>query len=196
VEYRRLWKGDNIEGAMSHDLVVILGGPMSVNELGKFPYLAEEKSFIKRAIEADKPLLGICLGSQLIASALGAEVYPGKKELGWYPLRLTEEGKKDIALSEFPVSFDVFQWHGETFDLPENAILLASSERHKNQAFRIGKSYALQFHFEVMWDMILDWSKGVPEIRDMITRIKDEKLEELNSKAEIFFDRWLEIVGI
>ncbi|GCC10908.1 glutamine amidotransferase [archaeon] len=75
-------------------------------------------------------------------------------------------------------------------------MLLASSERHKNQAFRIGKSYALQFHFEVMWDMILDWSKGAPEIRNMITRIKDEKLEELNSKAEIFFDRWLEIVGI
>ncbi|GBE53981.1 glutamine amidotransferase [archaeon BMS3Bbin15] len=199
VKYRRLWKGDNIEGAMRYDLAVILGGPMSVNEEEKFPYLAEEKSFIKRTIGADKPLLGICLGSQLIASALGAEVYPSKgkgRELGWYPLRLTEEGKKDIALSEFPESFDVFQWHGETFDLPENAILLASSELYKNQAFRIGKSYALQFHFEVTWDMILDWSKGAPEIRDMITRIKDEKLEELNSKAEIFFDRWLEIAGI
>ncbi len=169
---------------------------MSVNDEEEFPYLVEEKKFIKEALAENKPLLGICLGSQLIASALGERVYPGEeKELGWYPLRLTEEGKSDEAFSDFPESFEVFQWHGETFDLPEGAKLLAASELYPHQAFRIGKGYALQFHLEVTKDMIMDWSREVPEKREEILRNIDEKVEKLNARAEIFFDRWLKVAG-
>jgi GMP synthase-like glutamine amidotransferase len=195
VEYRRLWRGDDLEKALEYELLVFLGGPMSVNDEAEYPYLVEEKALIRRALNADKPILGICLGAQLIASALGARVYPGEeRELGWYPITLTEEGKRDEVFSAFPPHLEVFHWHGETFDLPRGAKLLAGSELYPHQAYRIGRSYALQYHLEVTAEMVRDWVRDVPERREEILLNLEQRVAELNRWAEVFFDRWLSLI--
>lgn len=130
------------------DFLVVMGGPMSVNDEEKFPWLVAEKQFIWDAIAKNKPVLGICLGAQLIASALGAKVYPNKvKEIGWFPVYGIQEN--DESVFKFSESITVFHWHGETFDLPSGATHLAKSIACENQAFQVGTSVmALQFHLE------------------------------------------------
>lgn len=131
------------------DMLIVMGGPMSVNDEEKFPWLVAEKQFIGDAIAKNKPVLGICLGAQLIASALGAKVYPNKvKEIGWFPVHGIPLSDKSVFC--FPPSMEVFHWHGETFDLPAaGAIRLAKSDACVNQAFQYGKSViGLQFHLE------------------------------------------------
>ena len=130
------------------DLLIVMGGPMSVNDEEKFPWLVEEKKFIRDAIESGTPVLGICLGAQLIASAMGAAVYGNPhKEIGWFPVRGVASPDADVF--SFPPSMDVFHWHGETFDLSPGAIHLARSEGCENQAFQLGSSViGLQFHLE------------------------------------------------
>jgi GMP synthase-like glutamine amidotransferase len=125
-----------------------MGGPMSVNDEDDFPWLVSEKQFIREAINAGKPVLGICLGAQLIASAAGARVYRNSvKEIGWFPIYGTSS--EDGAIFSFLPSVKVFHWHGETFDLPSGATRLAKSDGCENQAFQIGKSViGLQFHLE------------------------------------------------
>ncbi|MBW2363642.1 MAG: type 1 glutamine amidotransferase [Deltaproteobacteria bacterium] len=130
------------------DLLVIMGGPMSVADESKFSWLVHEKQFIRSTIEAGKPVLGVCLGAQLIASSLGARIYKNHcKEIGWFPVQGIRPA--DDSTFRFPPSLDVFHWHGETFDLPASAIRLARSEGCENQAFQIGQSViGLQFHLE------------------------------------------------
>ena len=131
------------------DMLVIMGGPMGTYEEDKYPWLVEEKTFVRTVIDSEKPVVGICLGSQVIANALGAAVYPNKeKEIGWMPINLTDEAVALFdAASSSPI---IFQWHGDTFDLPQGATLLASSDVCPNQAFRYKENVlALQFHFEV-----------------------------------------------
>lgn len=129
------------------DFLVVMGGPMSVHDHDKFPWLIPERDFIRSCIEAEKPVLGVCLGAQLIASALGAKVYPNHtKEIGWFPVRAEPWSGNTFR---FPESLDVFHWHGETFELPEGAIRLARSEACANQAFQFGRRVVgLQFHLE------------------------------------------------
>jgi GMP synthase-like glutamine amidotransferase len=128
-------------------VLIALGGPMSVNDEDEFPWLREEKRFISESIRSEKPVLGICLGAQLMASSLGARVYRGaRKEIGWFPAYASEQAS---GLFAFPPTAEVFHWHGETFDLPDGAMHLASSEACRNQAFRIGaRAIGLQFHLE------------------------------------------------
>ena len=131
------------------DLLIVMGGPMSVNDEDEFPWLIAEKRFVRCAIEAGKPVLGICLGAQLIASSLGARVYRNRcKEIGWFPV----QGVPRPGLSStfpFPPTMEVFHWHGDTYDLPPGAVLLARSEGCPNQAFQIGsRVIGLQFHLE------------------------------------------------
>ncbi|MEO8150112.1 MAG: type 1 glutamine amidotransferase [Bacteroidia bacterium] len=134
----------------SFDWLIVMGGPMSVNEPEKNPWMAEEKKFIHEAIKKNKVVIGICLGSQIVASVLGAKVSPNeKKEIGWFDVKLTDAAQQHDAFNMFPESFKTFHWHGETFDLPRHATLLMSSQACKHQAFIHGKrTIGLQFHLE------------------------------------------------
>lgn len=148
VTNTRLFKSAEFPDPNKIDLLVVMGGPMSVNDEGDYSWLAPEKKFIRCAIDAGKSVLGICLGAQLIASVLGARVYQNQhKEIGWFPVQgIPSSGKAQFC---FPLSMEVFHWHGETFDLPSGAIHLAGSEACRNQAFQIGEStIGLQFHLE------------------------------------------------
>ena len=139
--------------------LVVLGGPMNVDEVQKYPFLADETHWIRQTVRSGVPLLGICLGSQLLAKAMGAKVYPnGIKEIGWYPLELTPQASDNRLFAGCSRNLTVFQWHGDTFDLPAGAVHLAQSPSCRNQAFRIGQTaYGLQFHIEMTNDMVEDW---------------------------------------
>ncbi len=147
VRWTRFYESSRLPYLDEVDLLIVLGGPMSVNDGAKFAWLADEKRFIASAIAAGKPVLGICLGAQLIANAMGGRVYPNmQKEIGWFDIEATSS---EPGLFRFPASISVFHWHGETFDLPTVARQLARSEACENQAFQIGrKVMGLQFHLE------------------------------------------------
>ncbi|HXS56426.1 MAG TPA: type 1 glutamine amidotransferase [Hanamia sp.] len=135
----------------SFDWLIIMGGPMSVYDEQKYSWLIAEKQFIKQAIAANKTVIGICLGSQLLAEALGAKVYPNEqKEIGWFPIEFTSDASSHSLFSNIKIPKTVFHWHGDTFDLPPNAIHLAHSKACKNQAFLFNKKVlGLQFHLEM-----------------------------------------------
>ena len=141
------------------EAIILLGGPMNVYEEEKYPFLNEVNSFIQVAFNENIPLLGICLGAQLIAKAAGAKVYRAEnKEIGWSKVTLTPAGISDPLFKNFPDNFPVFQWHGDTFDIPEQGELLGFSDSCKNQVFRYGyATYGLQFHMEITAEMIKDW---------------------------------------
>lgn len=130
------------------DLLIVMGGPMSVNDEQDHPWLAEEKAFIRTVIQSGRSTLGVCLGAQLIVSALGGGVFPnGVKEIGWFPVRAVHALPQTVF--PFPESIEAFHWHGETFDLPVGAVRLAASDACANQAFQIGQTViGLQFHLE------------------------------------------------
>ncbi|HVO95770.1 MAG TPA: gamma-glutamyl-gamma-aminobutyrate hydrolase family protein [Terriglobales bacterium] len=142
-----------------YDGLVVLGGPMSVNDTGRLPHLRTEMKLIQDALEKDLPVLGICLGAQLIAKTLGAAVYPNReKEIGWYDVSPTDHAQDDPLLNAFTATEKIFQWHGETFDIPKSTHHLAFSSLCANQAFRYGsKVYGFQFHLEVDEPMIHRW---------------------------------------
>lgn len=133
------------------DLLIIMGGPMGAYDDKNYPWLTMEKKFIEAAISAEKKVLGICLGAQLIASVLGAIVYPHiHKEIGYFPLKLTEEGMESKFFRGFPVEFPAFHWHGDTFTFPRGAARLAETVACRNQAFSYDdRVIALQFHLDL-----------------------------------------------
>jgi GMP synthase (glutamine-hydrolysing) len=143
------------------DLLVVLGGPIGVYEQDLYPFLTDELRLIERRLAAGRPLLGVCLGAQLIAHALGARVYPGKtKEIGFAPVALTDAGGGS-ALAPLNPDVAVLHWHGDTFDLPAGAVRLASTGLTPNQAFAAGDAVlGLQFHAEVDWREIERWLVG------------------------------------
>ena len=162
--------------------LVVLGGPMSVNDTEQFPHLTTEMRLIEEAMKKSLPVLGICLGAQLIAKTLGASVYPNEeKEIGWYDVTPTREAKSDPLLVEFRGPEKVFQWHGDTFDIPKSAVHLAFSPLCANQAFRYGDNvYGLQFHLEVDEPMIKRWlrvSENRKEIESLPGKIDPDRIE-------------------
>ena len=170
VTATRFYDTDELPPPAEVDLVVAMGGPMSVNDEHEYPWLAAEKRFIRAAIELQRPVLGVCLGAQLIASACGAAVYPNTvKEIGWLPIQGVapdtgdngdngdggdgDAGAEQPATFRFPPFLEVFHWHGDTFDLPEGAVRLARSNGALNQAFQLGGSViGLQFHLDTTPD--------------------------------------------
>ncbi len=180
----------------SFDMLIILGGPMGVYQKEEFPFLQKEEELIKQFHDKGKRVLGICLGAQLIASALGASVYRGKwgKEIGWdfiYP--------QEVFEFLYQGEIEVFHWHGDTFDLPEGAVRLASSVRYKNQAFRIGKTVGLQFHLEVTKSEMEKW---IEVYRDELREegispdgllSNDERWNKLRLYADVFINYFLKL---
>ncbi len=186
------------------DVLVMLGGPMSVNEEEKYPYLTKEIEVAKEFISAGKRVFGVCLGAQLMAKALGAKVYAGaEKEIGWYDIELTEEGMRDRLMKKLAVHpgagdfwkrFKVFHWHGETFDIPAGAVRVARSKIYPNQAFKHGdNAYAFQFHIEVKKDTIYEWLKNesvdMKEIRKQTEAVYDEYLGRAMNFYKAFFEK-------
>jgi GMP synthase-like glutamine amidotransferase len=147
VSYTRFFEAPGLPALDSIDMLIILGGPMSVNDEDMLPWLAPEKQFIRDAVALEIPILGICLGAQLIAGAMGARVYQNPvKEIGWFPIRAVSTPVGNLCL---PQECIAFHWHGETFDLPEGAVHLAKSDGCENQAFQLNRNViGLQFHLE------------------------------------------------
>jgi GMP synthase (glutamine-hydrolysing) len=179
--------------------VVSLGGPMSVND--SLPWLRREERYINRAISSGVPVLGICLGAQLLAKCLGARVGPmRRKEIGWYPVRFTAAGLEDRLFRGLSPEQTFFHWHGENFDLPAGAERLAESDLCANQAFRAGSSlYGLQFHPEVTAEIIGSWcdeDAACGELREAEGDI-DPKAHraEMGEVAGQFFGRWCDLVA-
>ena len=177
--------------------LVIMGGPMAVYDSGGLPFLHYEVAMIRAFAKRGKAVLGICLGAQIIAHALGADVYKGaKEELGWDTVEITKEGMKDAAFSTLAVDnttmVHVFQWHGDTFDLPKKAVRMASSGNYENQAFRYAANvYAFQFHIEVTPEMIRAWFEHDRNI-DLNTMFDqtDSMYPEYRKRAERFYEKF------
>ena len=196
---------NDLEGA---EAIVVLGGPMGVYEEEKYPWLADELRFISEAVCAGFPVYGLCLGAQLMAAALGARVYSGsgKKEIGWFPVDLTPQAQGDPLLGDEEPSFPVFQWHGDTFDIPEGAVHLASSVRYPHQAFRWGeRAYAFQFHLEIGAEDISTWLDAFEGDMNSPRSDADPQaimsdapghLKTLNRRAARWFERWLALSGL
>jgi GMP synthase-like glutamine amidotransferase len=186
-----------IPAAEEYTALVFLGGPMSVND--DLPYLGREMEIIRKAAARRQPVLGICLGAQLIAKAMGARVKPNpKKEIGWFEVEFTGGAARDTLFAGLSKEV-VFHWHGETFDLPEGAELLSSSRDCKHQAYRIGSHlYGLQFHLEVTPSMVADWcvqDENCGDVRELTDPIDPmANSSRMVKLAELVFGRWCDFV--
>lgn len=152
ISYTYFFEKDFLLPALKDfDCLLVMGGPLNVDEEEKFPWLKQEKQMIKQAIDAGKKVMGICLGSQLIAAALNKKVYQAReKEIGFFPVTFINEALQHQVFNHFLKTYTVFHWHGNTFDLPDNAQLIASTDVCANQAFIIANQVlALQFHIEM-----------------------------------------------
>jgi GMP synthase (glutamine-hydrolysing) len=160
-----LYRGEPVPQFRAFDAWLVMGGPMNVDETHKYTWLAPERELLTQLIAVDAPVMGICLGSQLLARAGGEGVYPKRpKEIGLFKIELTSPAESDPLFKQFENPQEVLQWHGDTFDLPTKAVHLARSPRFENQAFRLGQRiYALQFHLECTLGMIQEWREAGPD---------------------------------
>ena len=158
ITVTHLYKNEELPSIEDIDWLIVMGGPMGVEDQAIYPWLTEEKAFIKQAIDQNKIVLGICLGAQLIADVLGAYIVKNSfREIGWFPIQLSKESKATELGTALPNNFDVFHWHGDTFSIPDHAIPLASSEACLNQGFILNeKIIGLQFHLETTAASALD----------------------------------------
>lgn len=183
--------------------VVVLGGPMGVYEADRHPRLREEMAMIARAVAADKPVLGICLGSQLLAAALGARVYRGpSKELGWFDVTLQPAAREDALLGGAPARFRALHWHGDVFDLPAGARHLASSERTEHQAFAHRRAWGLLFHLEARPEQVSVMAREFPEELAEVGMSADSLMSatrrfaaDAERLATAVFGRWADLLS-
>jgi GMP synthase-like glutamine amidotransferase len=198
-------EGEPLPSWQDYVAIVAMGGPMSVNDDAELPWLTAEKQAIADAVKAGVPYWGSCLGVQLLAASLGARVYSGTQpEVGVLPVTLTEDGRSDPVFAGLPPEFLTLQWHGDTFDLPDGATLLASSPAYPNQAFRVGQTaYGVQFHVEVTEQMAREWAQ-VPAYAEYADRVLgaggidrlmtdfDAARERMLEVGRRMFERWVE----
>lgn len=199
LDYSRLYAGDA-------DLIVVLGGPMGAYEVDKHPWIPFEIKFIRERIETGKPLMGICLGSQMIARACGAKAYKGPqgKEIGWEPITINTDGMKTPLRHLDGALTNMMHWHGDTFDLPDGATLLASSEKYSKQAYSIGDNIlAVQCHPEVTESKLRLWyasDKGeLAEVGKTVAELQNQAAHngaQLQKQAALFLNEWLDEQGI
>ena len=151
ASFTRFYEDFKLPAIDEFDWLIVMGGPMGVHDEVEYPWLVMEKTFIRKAIESGKTVIGICLGSQLIAEVLGAKVYANpQKEIGWFDIKLSDSAKSLVLFDHFEEQFQVFHWHGDTYDLPAWSKLLFSSDNCRNQAFLYQDNVlGIQFHFEV-----------------------------------------------
>lgn len=186
------------------DLLIVLGGPIGVYQSGDYPFLRPELALLERRLAAGRPTLGICLGAQLMATALGARVYVGPvKEIGWGPVTLTPQGRASSLAPLGEAGAQVLHWHGDTFDLPEGAIRLAGNQNYQNQAFAFGDAaLALQFHLEAGGPQLEEWYVGhtmelsasgvsIPALRRETMAVD----ADVRWRAERIFSDWLRRIG-
>ncbi|MFA5115470.1 MAG: type 1 glutamine amidotransferase [Candidatus Omnitrophota bacterium] len=183
------------------EAIILLGGPMNVYQQAQYPFLKEENEFLKEALSQEIPILGVCLGAQLLAKASCASVKKSpEKEIGWRCVDLTEEGKKDLLFSGVSPKPLVFQWHQDTFDIPAGAALLARGAGCVNQAFRIGRrAYGLQFHIEVTPWMLESWvdaykeeAAGIEVTKMIVEAYKNN--EEFSRQAGVLYLNFARII--
>lgn len=201
----RLFAGEAPPVPSDYDMLVVMGGPMSVHDTEEHPWLLGEKDAIARAIGAGRRVVGVCLGAQLVAQVLGAEVRPNAyREIGWFEVGLTEDGERSSLLAALPGRFEALHWHGDTFELPEGATWLAFSEACRNQAFEWGRRVlGLQFHLEVTPESLealircreTDLAEDGPYVRpaeEML--LHPERFERANEFVERVLDALVELV--
>ncbi|MEN6610673.1 MAG: type 1 glutamine amidotransferase [Methanoregulaceae archaeon] len=187
-KYVKIFETNEVPDLDSASHLIFMGGPMSVNDEQELPWLCNEKALIRESVAKNRPVLGICLGSQLIASAFGGRVYPSVTENGWRIIRRSGAG----LLSGFPDSFRVFQLHGETFDIPQGGTLLCTGDAVRNQALSVGSATGLQFHLEPTRELISDWAQGVPaKDREQISAETPLYLAESKRLAVMLAEKFL-----
>ena len=190
------------------DAVLAMGGPMGAGDDAEHAWLASEKRLVREAVDAGRPFLGVCLGVQLLAAALDAPVYPAERpEVGLLPVELTPEGRDDPLFAGVDQPLVSLQWHGDTFDLPDGAALLARSSLVPNQAFRAGeRAYGVQFHLEVTGEMAREWAEVPAYQRSLAETLGEEegaafiadverRADELHPAARRLFANWLEVAS-
>jgi GMP synthase-like glutamine amidotransferase len=181
VSATKFYENDILPELSDFDFLIIMGGPMGIYDDHKYQWLKEEKYFIKKAINGNKIILGICLGSQLIADALGSRVYPNKsKEIGWFPVKIINKHK---VFNNIPGEIKAAHWHGDTFDLPRGAVHIAESAGCRNQAFILNERViGLQFHLEFTEDSFKELIKNGKDelIKDKYVQTEQEILRNLN----------------
>lgn len=192
----RLDAGDGVPDPSDYDLLLVLGGEMNVYQEAKYPWLVEENRAIQKALAENKPVLGACLGGQLLAKALGARVHlNAAPEIGLTPIALTEAGKRDPLFAGLSNGLETVEWHYDTFDIPVGAVALASSAGCANQAFRFGdRAYGFQFHPEITPAMLAEWIKVTPgDLVDGPAFLNEVemKAEALRAQAERLIDNFL-----
>jgi GMP synthase (glutamine-hydrolysing) len=201
-------QGEPLPDWREFDAVVAMGGPMGAGDEREHPWLAAEKRWIGEAVVSGRPFLGVCLGVQLLAAALGARVYEASEpEVGLLDVELTPEGRDDPLFAGIHDPIVSLQWHGDTFDLPAGAVRLAGSPMVANQAFRAGaRAYGVQFHLEVTGEMAREWGE-IPAYRESLDRTLGERdgaafiadierrSDELHPPARRLFSNWLDLAG-
>ena len=184
----RLYKGENPPGdASKFDAIISMGGPMNVDEEDDYPFMKKEVAFLKRAITANIPVLGICLGAQLVAKACCARVNKmNEEERGWKKVFLTDEGKRDSIFQRLPDYLNVFQWHGDTFEIPYGGELLATARDCPHQAFRYRNAYGFQFHIEVTDNIVKEWFNDHSELSVYMNKLMSIEREYYAQAKQIY----------
>ncbi len=174
--------------------IVSMGGPMNVYEEEKYPFLRNETQLLKKAIAADLPVMGICLGAQMIAKASGVRVVKSpEEEVGWCRVYVTDDGKKDLLFDGLSPELEVLQWHGDMFEVPRQGTLLATGRECPHQAFRYRNAFGLQFHVEVTGEMLSEWFQDSPHFDLILSRYRELKTV-LDRQAEQIYRNFLSLV--